>query len=219
MIGRATRNARRILTVTNAVKDDITRTFGVDPGRIAVTHNGIDDVFKPGGAPSRYFLFVGNDKPHKNVDRLVEAFDAFRRDAAGVSLILVGADFDRFHDHENIIVTGFTSGEELASLYRNAIAVVLPSIDEGFGLPAVEAMASGTAVITSTARALVEVSGDAALHVDAMSPRAIADAMKAIAGDDALRAKLTSRGIERARDFDWRETARITRDVYRAALM
>ncbi len=220
MIGRASSRARRILTVSEAVKDDIVRTFHPPEEMVVVTPNGVDDVYRtdtPVDQRARYFLFVGNDKPHKNLDRLMEAFEIVRREAAGVSLILAGSDYERFHERLGVIVTGFVSETELASLYRSAIALVQPSLDEGFGLPAAEAMASGTAVITSNARALVEVTGDAALHVDANSVDSIASAMRRLLIDDRLRAELAKRGVERARMFDWKRTAEITRDVYRAA--
>ena len=148
MIGRAVRRSRAVLTVTEAVKRDIASAFG-QAEKITVTPNGVDPVFHPGGAKAdgRYFLFVGNEKPHKNVERLIAAAKS-----AGVELQRVGSK-------------RFVSNEELAALYRGAIALVLPSLDEGFGLPALEAMACGTAAITSNAPALVEITGDAAIHV------------------------------------------------------
>jgi len=93
----------------------------------------------------------------------------------------------------------------------------MPSIEEGFGLPAVEAMACGTAVITSNAPALVEITGDAALHVDARDANALAGAMIRVANDDALRRDLASRGIARARQFTWRRCAEATRRAYESA--
>ena len=117
-----------------------------------------------------------------------------------------------------MVRAGFVSNEELASLYRGALALVLPSSEEGFGLPAAEAMASGTAVITSTNAALVEVTGDAALHVDANDVDALASAMLRVASDDAFRGALGSLGLERARRFTWRRCAEITRAAYRAAV-
>jgi glycosyltransferase involved in cell wall biosynthesis len=116
-----------------------------------------------------------------------------------------------------VIASGFLGQPELASLYRNALALVQPSIEEGFGLPAAEAMASGTAVITSNAPALVEVTGDAALHADAKSAEAIAAAMLRIISDSAERESLARSGIARARAFTWTRLAEVTRDAYRAA--
>jgi glycosyltransferase involved in cell wall biosynthesis len=224
MIGRAVRRSRRVITVSNAVRDEIAAEFG-HAEKIAVTYNGVDAVFTPAGvaqtllsvhaqagvpAPHGYFLFVGNDKPHKNVDRLVAAFAR----VPDAQLILAGGPFERFRDRDRIVVAGFVSSEELASLYRGAIALVLPSIEEGFGLPALEAMACAAAVITSTTPSLVEITGDAALHVDANSIDAIAGAMMRVMNDATLRATMIARGLNRAKTFTWRRCAEVTREIY-----
>ena len=201
MIGRAVRKSRAVITVSEAMRSEIAAVYGHGE-KISVTPNGVDPLFTPGGpkASGRFFLFVGNEKPHKNVARLVEAAKSI-----DVQLVRVGS-------------SRFVTGEELAALYRGAIALVLPSLEEGFGLPALEAMACGTAVITSNAPALVEISGDAALHVDGQSIDAIADAMKRVMNDSALRASMIARGVERAATFTWRRCAEMTREIYRAAI-
>jgi glycosyltransferase involved in cell wall biosynthesis len=194
MIGRAVRKARKVLTVSETVKREIEQTFGTQ--NVIVTPNGCDHL--PGNGPpaaGNYFLYVGNDKPHKNVGIAVEAA---RR--VGIELRQVGA-------------ARFVSDDELASLYRGAIALVMPSREEGFGLPALEAMRCGTAVITSTAPALVEVTADAALHV-APHVDALAEAMMRVASDAALRASLIARGSARAQQFTWRRCAETTRGAY-----
>jgi glycosyltransferase involved in cell wall biosynthesis len=194
MIGRAVRKARKVLTVSETVKQEIEQTFGIEG--VIVTPNGSDhlpDNRQP--TTDNYFLYVGNDKPHKNVPVAIEAA---RR--VGVELRQVGA-------------ARFVSDAELASLYRGAIALVMPSREEGFGLPAVEAMRCGTAVITSTAPALVEVTGDAALHV-APTAEAFAEAMSRVMRDASLRASLIARGAARAQQFTWRRCAERTRGAY-----
>ena len=210
MIGRAVRKSGAVMTVTAAVRDEIASLFGHE-GKIFVTPNGVDPMFTPGGpkAQGRYFLLVGNDKPHKNVDRLVEAAPA------DVQLILAGGSFERFRGRERVVLAGFVSQEQLAALYRGAIALVLPSLEEGFGLPAIEAMACGTAVITSNVPSLVEVTGDAAIHVDARSVASIGDAMTRVMRDDSARATMIERGQRRAREFTWRRCAEMTREIYR----
>ncbi len=221
MLGRAVRKSVRILTVTNAVKHEITSTFGCDDAKVMVTPNGIDPIFStaaPKPRPGPYFVYAGNDKPHKNVDTLVDAFGRVRRERSNVQLVLAGAPFTRFMSRDGVVLAGFVSRNDLVSLYRGALALVMPSLEEGFGLPAAEAMACGTAVITSTNAALVEVTGDAALHVEANDAAGLAAAMLRIADDDAFRAALGSLGIEQARSFTWRRCAELTRDVYRAAL-
>ncbi len=222
MMQRAVRKSARVLTVSAAVKNQIILELGCPASKIAVTHNGVDEVFRggrPNRSPAHYFLFVGNDKPHKNVDRVVEAYAIVRAVMPASSLVVAGSPFRRFGAREGVITPGFVTTAELSSLYRNAIALVQPSLEEGFGLPALEAMSCGTAVITSHDPALVEITAGGALNVDARSVREIAGAMQLLAGDDDLRMTLAARGIERAHRFTWRECARETRRVYRETSM
>jgi glycosyltransferase involved in cell wall biosynthesis len=224
MLRRAVRRARRVLTVSEAVAGELRAELGARD--VTVTPDGIDhDVFRPDGprAAGRYFLFAGNDKPHKNVPRLVEAFARLRgRDAQpgtqpGTQLVLAGSDFASYTKVEGVIAAGFLStSHELAALMRGAIAVVMPSLEEGFGLPAAEAMACGVPVVTSRNAALVEVTGDAALHVEATDVDALAAALRRLVEDDALRATLAARGLERARALTWQRCAELTRAVYRS---
>ena len=196
MMRRAARHT--VVTVSEAMKREIEGTLGVR--EVIVTPNGVDAHFSPNG-PRRggeYVLFVGNAKPHKNVGAAVEAA---RR--AKIPIVLAGESFEFFDD--------------LAPLYRGAIALLMPSIEEGFGLPALEAMACGTPVITSKNPALVEVTSDAALHVDAHDVDALAHAITRIADDSSLRAQLASRGIERATEFTWKRCAERAREAYRRA--
>jgi glycosyltransferase involved in cell wall biosynthesis len=212
MIGRAIRKSRRVLTVSASVKREIVSTFGCAEDHVVVTPNGVRAPFSESGpaAEGRYFLYAGNDKPHKNVDVLVQAFAK----TENASLVLTGAAFDRFTSRERVVVTGFVDDTELAALYRGAIALVIPSREEGFGLPALEAMASGCPVITSNAAALVEITGDAALHVEP-NAASLAGVMTRIASDESLRATLASRGIARAKHFTWTRCAELTRAAYR----
>ena len=209
MLARAVRKSARVLTVTETVKMQIVRELRCDAAKVVVTPNGIDAVFTPDGprAEGRYFLFAGNDKPHKNLDALVEAFRRLNRD--DVQLVLAGGA-----QRDGAISAGFVDEGELAALYRGAIAVVQPSIEEGFGLPAAEAMACGAPVITSTAPALVEVTNDAALHAKDVDE--LTQAMHRIVDDESLRASLAARGIERAKRFTWRACAEKTLAVYRS---
>jgi len=206
MLNRAVHKARCVLTVSNAVKEQLERELGAT--NVKVTPNGVE--MRPGmrasGPAGDYFLYAGNDKPHKNVGTLAEAAKR-----AGVRLVLVGASFKEYGGR------GFVSDGELSELYANALALVLPSDEEGFGLPAAEAMAHGTAVITSRAPALVELTGDAALHVDARDADALAEAMLRVANDAALREQLGAKGLERAREFTWKRCAEATREAYEEA--
>jgi glycosyltransferase involved in cell wall biosynthesis len=223
MLRRAVEKSRRVLTVSETVKREIVETFGCEEEHVVVTPNGADPRFRPHGPRQggQYFLYAGNDKPHKNVDLLVAAFELAQwRDTsrgptlpARAGLILAGAGFERFRRRATL--AGFVSDDELAALYRGAIALVLPSSEEGFGLPALEAMASGTAVITSKAPALVGLTGDAALHAE-LSIDALSEAMVRVANDASLRESLAARGAERAREFTWTRCAERTRIAYRA---
>lgn len=219
MIGRAVRRGWRVLTVSEAVKREIVATFGCPQDHVVVTPNGVGAPFEAHGqaAEGRYFLYVGNDKPHKNVDVLVDALAQINGQINDASLVLTGASFERFRTRAGVIVTGFVGDDKLAALYRGAMALVMPSREEGFGLPALEAMACGCAVITSFAPALVEITGDAALHAEPDAD-ALRDVMRLIASDDALRRTLASRGIERAKHFTWTRCAELTSGVYRASL-
>jgi len=232
MIGRAVRRSQRVITVSDTVRGQIASVFG-HAEKIAVTPNGVDHVILSradgeGSRPQRsfrfaalsvrmtnapYFLFVGNDKPHKNVDRLMEAFAR----VSDAQLVLAGGEFERFRNRDRVVLAGFVPQEELATLYRGAIALVIPSLEEGFGLPALEAMACGAPVITSTAPALIEITGDAALHVDARSIDAIADAMTRVLRHPSSRDLMIERGLDRAKNFTWRRCAGLTREIYAAS--
>ncbi len=208
MTPRALHKSVKVLTVSEAAKRAIVETFDCDASKIVVTPNGVDGIFFEDGprAEGRYFLFVGNDKAHKNVDRVV---DASRRVVESSSrLVLVGGDFERYPD---AISPGFVSLAELAALYRGAIALVMPSFEEGFGLPVVEAMAAGTPVIASDIPALREVTGGHAFFVDPYSVESIAHAMRNVTREHVSAAR------EHARRFTWARCAELTREVYLCA--
>ena len=204
MTPRALQKSARVLTVSEAAKRAIVETFDCDPAKIAVTPNGVDERFFRDGprVEGQYFLYVGNDKPHKNVGRVVEASRGVGR------LVMVGGDFSRYPD---VVAPGFVANEELAALYRGATALVMVSLEEGFGLPVVEAMAAGTPVIASDIPALREVTGGHAFHVDPRSVAQIAKAMRDVTREHVDAAR------ERARQFTWRRCAELTREAYLCA--
>jgi glycosyltransferase involved in cell wall biosynthesis len=214
MLRRAVHKARCVLTVSEAVRVQVMNELGAK--NVVVTPNGVSlpspRVRAEGpGVRGDHFLYVGNDKPHKNVVTLVAAFERVRAAMPEAKLVLAGADFSRFAIAD---ARGFVSDDELARLYASAIALVMPSHEEGFGLPAAEAMAHRTAVITSRDPALVEVTGDAALHVDANDASALAEAMLRVARDANLRAQLGANGVARARNLTWKRCAEATRAAY-----
>ena len=172
-----------------------------------------------------FVLYAGNIKPHKNVDRLIEAFALLRqRGYTDVRLLLIGDDISRYSSlrrlvhrhqlHQQVRFLGFVSVDTLAALYRLARVFVFPSLYEGFGLPPLEAMANGTPVITSNVSSLPEVVGDAALLIDPLDATSIADAMARVLTDADLRADLVRRGRERAKAFSWERSVARTHEIY-----
>ncbi len=216
MMTRAARRADRVFAISHAAKRDLVEALDCDPEKITVIHIGVDDLFFREEGPratdlGRYFLFVGRVARHKNVATLLDAIDLVRRDDPSIRVVLAGGEHE---SRDGAIVPGFVDEERLLALYRGAIAVVMPSFMEGFGLPPLEAMALGTPAIVSNAPALVEVTGNAALHVDASSASDLADAMQRLARNQELREVLAQRGRERASAFTWRRCAEATRRVY-----
>ena len=242
MMTMAARRARRILTVSHASKEDILRYLKVPAEKIEVIYNALDErlaatptaeemarVRERFLLTSPFILYAGNIKPHKNVDRLIEAFSIFRRRFGdGVKLLIIGDEISkypnlrrlvhRFQLHQFVRFLGFVPDATLAALYRLAAVFVFPSLYEGFGLPPLEAMASGTPVITSNVSSLPEVVGDAALLLDPMNAGAIADAMARVLGDADLRAELVRRGYERVKVFSWARSVRRIHEVYAEVL-
>jgi glycosyltransferase involved in cell wall biosynthesis len=223
------RRVDRLFTSSAVSAHQIERDFGVARERIRMVANGVDtDLFRPDPAMARdphEELCVGRaSDPNKGVATLVEAIAKL---APPVRLTLVD---DPHPDNparlrarglgieDRVDVVGRVPVETLVALYRRAALVAVPSLFEGFGLPAAEAMACGTAVITSDAAALVEITADAALHVDARSAKTLAGAMLRLASDDSFRSRLAAAGRERARRFTWLRCATETREVYRTVL-
>jgi glycosyltransferase involved in cell wall biosynthesis len=228
MIGSAVSRARLVMTVSRASKKDLLGFFDIDESKILVIPNGIDPAMTRDltreeiervrsrfQLTGRNALFVGNIKPHKNVERLIAAFALLRQDPVyhDVTLIVVGDDISKYpalrrlvEEHglrSHVRFFGFVPEMTLVALYRVADLFVFPSLYEGFGFPPLEAMANGTPVITSRISSLPEVVGDAALTIDPYSTEEIAAAMKTLFGDDDLRGRLSKRGRERASSFSW----------------
>ena len=235
----ATRTSDRIFTVSEASKRDILRFFDVPPEKIAVIYNGIDDRFW--SEPSEeelvrvreryqlegdFVLYAGNVKPHKNLERLIDAFHLVRQDGLDhLKLIVIGDEISKYAElrravhrynlHKYVRFLGYMPDESLAVLYRLAGVFVFPSLYEGFGLPPLEAMASGTPVVTSNVSSLPEVVGDAAMLVDPYDPTAIADGLRRVLTEPGLHAQLRDAGFARAAEFSWERSVRQIRGIYR----
>ena len=203
-----------VITPTEAVRRAAIERFRLDPDRVVAVPLAAAEHFRPvaSAPPAPYFLFVGTLEPRKNIARLIEAWRELRK-KQDVELVIAGrtrAGFEPIAAEPGLRVLGAVSEEELPALYSGAVACVYPSLYEGFGLPALEAMQCGAVVITSRDPAIMEVTGDAAVHVDATDTRALAEALGAASGLGALREK----AIARAQQFSWQRTAERTREVY-----
>jgi glycosyltransferase involved in cell wall biosynthesis len=211
---RVVRAASLVIAVSEHTKQELVEVLGTPEEKIRVVPNGVSAVFSPEGPAEagEYVLAVGTLEPRKNLARLAVATQKL-----GVELSVAGdAGWGDVQLEGNLIRRlGRVSDEELARLYRGARCLAYPSLEEGFGIPIVEAMASGTPVVTSRGGATEEIAGGAAVLVDPLDPASIAVGIEeAIARRD----ELVRLGVERARAFDWRETARRTADVYREAV-
>lgn len=214
----AARRANRLIAVSQSTADDLTRLYGVPGGRIAVVHSGIDARMRPQD-PSRvaevlrrlkiggaYFLYVGRNHPRKNLTMLRRAFDEARRRGLEAELVMAGPGHDS-SSAGSAIVLPYVPADDLPALYAGAIALTLPSRFEGFGFPALEAMACGTAVIASTAGALPEIVGTAGILLSPDDAGAWSQAMLELAGDSALQRRLIAAGSARSAKFSWSNAA------------
>jgi glycosyltransferase involved in cell wall biosynthesis len=237
-IGLAAKRATRVLTVSESSKRDLMRLVDVPGDKIEVIYNAYDERF--GIEPceedvvrvreryqlhDEFVLYAGNVKPHKNLERLIDAFAILRRRGyAHLKLVLIGDEISKYtalrravHSHQlhkYVRFLGYMPEETLAVMYRLAAVFVFPSLYEGFGLPPLEAMASGTPVVTSNVSSLPEVAGDAALLVDPYDPTAIADGIDRVLRDESLRRQLRAKGLERARGFSWEASVRKVHEIY-----
>jgi glycosyltransferase involved in cell wall biosynthesis len=237
----AARWADRIVTVSETSRNDLQRWFRLPDGKLRVITEGADPIFQPEAdnpaaeqtfrkhaipPDARYLLYVGGLSPHKNLPRLIEAFSYLGN--TDLLLILVGDLNDVFHTDvpvirsaiargglaSRVILPGFVPDAELVYLYSRAYALVQPSLLEGFGLPAVEAMACGVPVVSSRAGSLPEVIGDAGLFFDPTDVRSIARAIEAIVSDRCRRDELARRALARSTLFSWDRAAEALLDCF-----
>lgn len=207
------RHVDAVMTVSEYSKRTIVEWIGEGGPPVIVVGNGVSSAFSVAGnkyqAKAPYALYCGNHRPHKNIDRMLEGFLLSQSDSSlllgmtGVPDKTTTALIQKYRLADRVFWLGMLDEFQLAAAYRGAAFLILVSLDEGFGLPVIEAMACGTPVLCSNSTALGEVAANAALTVDPNDVVSIADGIGRIGADDVLRSKLMEEGIARATDFKW----------------
>jgi glycosyltransferase involved in cell wall biosynthesis len=229
-------SAERIITVSESSKRDIIDVYEVAPERISVIYNGIDEVFFSDAADlpdvcdddRPYLLSVCATIPKKNVSAIVRALAALKERGLPHRLIHIGppgsvqetleVEVRRFNLRRDVEFKGYVNKQELASYYRAADALIFPSFHEGFGIPIVEAMASGCPVVTSTSFSMPEIAGEAALLVDPYDIESLISVTHRLLTNRSLRDEMIALGLQRARRFSWNRCADETVAVYKEVL-
>jgi glycosyltransferase involved in cell wall biosynthesis len=230
------KRADGVVCVSEYTASEVRRLLDVPEEKIVVTPHGIDPIFTQEPSPERVeqalrryalprggILYLGSDEKRKNLVTLVMAYFALarkRREVPPLVLVGPGSEWSQGGTRigPQIRATGYLPREDVRALFAASAMLVLPSLEEGFGLPVVEAMAAGLPVVCSTGSALSEVAGDAALLVEARDTAALANAIDRLLEDRTLARELRSRGSERSKQFDWQQTAALTLAFYRKVL-
>ena len=235
----ATSKSKKILVPSRSVQQLLITEWNVDKEKIAVTPEGVDNsileaVKKIGKGDSEkvlnkfkikkpFIFYVGNAHPHKNVEGLIKAFLKLRQKYSNLKLVLSGYDhyfwqrLKKESQYKGIIYTGFVTDEELVALYKGAKAFVLPSFEEGFGIPVLEAMACSCPVVSSNTASLPEVGGEAALYFNSAEPDDMEEKISKVLDNEKLRRKLIEKGLQRFKRFSWKDLATKTLGVYSKA--
>jgi glycosyltransferase involved in cell wall biosynthesis len=239
VVPRSVHRADLVLADSQNTKDDLVELLGVEANKIEVIYPGVEERFRPiedqtvleqvrrrYNLPPRFILGLGTLQPRKNFATLVEAFADLRFAICDLRLVIAGGKgwlydeifvaVERLGLEEQVVFPGFVADEDLPALYNLAELFVFPSLYEGFGMPPLEAMACGTPVVTSNASSLPEVVGEAGLIVEATDTRALAEAMKRVLEDNALREGMIAKGLEQARKFTWEKSVSKLLSLYEA---
>ena len=240
VISSAVKRARRILAVSEYTKKDIVRQFKINSNKVIVTYEGVADSFfgkayngEPNGVLSKYgivkpyLLYVGNAYPHKNLDGLIRIFSAINKKINSLQLVLVGKEDYFYHRLKKlaksfstkIIFPGYVPDADLKILYSEALVYIFPSFFEGFGLPALEAMAFGLPVASSNKTSLPEILGPAAVYFNPDNKTEMAEKIKLVINDEKLRQDLRARGYEQIKKYSWAECAQKTLEAYKEVLL
>lgn len=216
-----------VVAASNATKQDLLRFYKINQEKIKVIYDGFQDLtifkdkeIKIENKMKPFFFFVGKVKYRKNVHGIVESFIKFKKNKkSDCKLVIAGEYGGKYYEDiinnlkknnlfEDVFFIGYITDGKLYSFYKNAVACVFPSINEGFGMPIIESMSVGVPVITSNISSMAEVAGDAGLLVDPFNTNEIAQAMEKLFFDSNLRERLIKKGIERSRLFSWQRAAR-----------
>lgn len=229
---RVAKKSEAIITPSEFVKDDVAKFANVAPDKITVTLEAADAIVEApepvkGLEKTQFIMYVGRPTPHKNLDRLVDAFAILKSSRPDLHLVLAGKKDTNYERIETsvrqrnipgVLFTGFVSDGQLRWLYEHCAAYVFPSLSEGFGLPPLEAMRHGAPVVSSNATCLPEINGDAAHYFDPLDVQAMADAINEVLTDKDLRNSLITKGKRQVEKYSWQRMAQQTLEVYREVL-
>lgn len=243
MMRRFLHAADRIICVSRHTQRDAERLYGIDPAKMTVIYEGADPNYRPATPadaahhaavrekyrlPDRYILHVSTIEPRKNLGRLLQAFGALKGEFPALKLVLVGKKgwlYEPFFEQleasglkEEVIFPGYVAEEDLPAFYQMATVFCFPSVYEGFGLPPLEALSSGCAVVCSNASSLPEVVGEAGLLFNPTDTATLTQALRRLLSDEALRRDLQHRGPIQAQQFSWEQAAEQTLGVYEELL-
>lgn len=227
---KALQESEKILVPSNFVKEQLNKNYQVNGEKIVVTYEAVDEEFKRSDLARSdlakkfdypYIFYIGNAHPHKNIEGLIKAFLKLKKKYENLKLILAGADhyfwqrIKKEFQFADIIYTGKVTDSKLAALYKNAKAFIMPSYEEGFGIPILESMSCSCPVVSSNAGSLPEIGKDAAIYFDPASPDDMAEKIGMVLSDEKLKQELIKKGLQRYRQFSWEKMSEKTLEVYR----
>lgn len=240
---KAIKNSEKIFSPSEFVKNQLITEWGIEKDKVIVTYEGVEGKFleilkevkmddfkkisEKFNLQKPYLFYAGNAHPHKNIKFLIGAFLLIKEKHPNLNLVLSGPDnyfWNEIKKESNIgggifkglIFTGFVSDKGLATLYNNAFAFIMPSLEEGFGIPVLEAMVCGCPVVSSNAASLPEVGGDAVIYFDPGNEEDIVSKVMQVLSDEKLRSDLIKKGEKRYKEFSWQKMAQQTLKVYQS---
>lgn len=240
VFSKALFRSQKIIVPSNFVKNQLIEEWKVPENKITVTYEAVEDNFVKIAQKNNllvwqnlqekhhikkpYLFYIGNAHPHKNLNRLLKTFEKLSNQYPNLQLVLSGPDswfwqkYQKENKNKQVIFTGFISDNELITLYKNAQAFIMSSLEEGFGLPILEAMACGIPVISSYAGSLKEIGGDAALYFNPQDENEMIEKISKLLEDKKLQNELIKKGKERYQKYSWKKLAEQTLQVYQKAL-